>query len=489
MKRQIPRVAVLAALALTLLALPVAAAAAVPTNDSLAQAVTVAPAALPFANSVDITDATTEPGEPTFDCTSFARTVWYAITPTHDGTLRADVAGSAFFDTALDVYEQTGAGFGGLVSRACASGTSGTTSATFDARAGHAYYLRAGNQFTSGGTVQLTVAEIPPPPNDAFSNAQAIADVPFGATVDVSAAKTEPGEPTPACGLPGGTAWYAFSPSTSRSVSLSVSVPNPFGSGAVVAAYRGTTLGDLTALGCRGLFSQPLTFRAEAGSRYWIQVAGSGSAASSVRIDLVEAQPPVASFFFSPGDPSVFDTVQFFENTFDPAGNGIQSRSWDFGDGTSLPDAQCCSTTHRYTSDGTYHVELSVTTPDGRSASVMRNVVVATHDVAIAKVSVPASARAGQTKTIAIGIVNTRYPENVTVQLLRSTNGGWEEVARSTQYVAPRRAHKTTDFQFNYTFSRPTRRSGRSTSRRWRSSPALATRFRPTTRSSHCPSR
>jgi PKD repeat protein len=207
------------------------------------------------------------------------------------------------------------------------------------------------------------------------------------------------------------------------------------------------------ALGCRGLFSQPLTFRAEAGSQYWIQVAGSGSAASSIRIDLVEAPPPVASFFFAPGDPSMFDTVQFFENTFDPAGNGIQSRSWDFGDGTSLPDAPCCSTTHRYARDGTYQVQLTVTTSDGRSASVMRDVVVATHDVVITKVSVPVSARVGNTKTIVIGVVNTRYPENVTVQLLRSANGGWEEVARSTQYVAPRTAHKTTDFQFNYTFS------------------------------------
>src|SRR5262245_39080026 len=118
MNRQIPRVAALAALALTLLALPVAAAAAVPTTADLAQAVTIAPAVLPFAASADITEATTEPGEPTFDCTSFARTVWYAITPTHDAMLRADVGGSVFFDTSLDVYEQTGAGFGGLVSRA-----------------------------------------------------------------------------------------------------------------------------------------------------------------------------------------------------------------------------------------------------------------------------------------------------------------------------------------------------------------------------------
>ena len=449
MNRQLHRVAALAAIVLAMLSVPALAAAA-PGNDALADAIAISPTALPFAASADITTATTEPGEPVFGCAQFSRTVWYSIVPAHDAMLRADVTGSSFFDTALDVYEQTGTGFGGLAARACVNGTAGTRSLVFDARAGRTYYVRAGNQFTSGGMLQLAVSEVQAPANDAFAQAQTISAPPFGANLDLSAARNEPGEPTP-CGVTGGSAWYAFSPATSGSVSASVSASTGIGA-AVVAAYRGSSPGDLAALGCRSLFGGGLTFRAEAGSAYWFQLAGSGPAAAALRFDLVATPSPVPSVNFSPFDPSTTDTIQFFDNTVDPAGVGVASRTWDFGDGTSVTDPACCSAPHRYAADGTYRVQVTVTTPDGRVGTAARDVVVTTHDVAIDRVSVPASARVGVTKTIAVSILNTRYDEEVTVVLFRSVNGGFQEVARSTQYVAAR-PRRTTQFKFNYTFS------------------------------------
>src|SRR5262245_51716965 len=292
MNRHFHRVAVLAALALAMLALPTVAAAAPPANDGFAQATSIAPGAPPFSAQADITEATTEPGEPSFSCTPFSRTVWYSITPSHDGVLRVDVSASSFFDTAINVYEQTGTGFGGLVGRGCGAGTNNTRMITFDAQAGRVYYVQAGSQFGSGGVLRLTLSEVPPPANDSFANAQAISAVPFTATVDVSAAKTEAGEPT-ACGFAPSTVWYVFTPATTRSVSLSISATNSSGSG-LVAAYRGTSLNDLSLLGCRGLFSSSLTFRAEAGSSYWIQAGAAGATAIALRVDLVEAPPPVA---------------------------------------------------------------------------------------------------------------------------------------------------------------------------------------------------
>jgi hypothetical protein len=73
--------------------------------------------------------------------------------------------------------------------------------------------------------------------------------------------------------------------------------------------------------------------------------------------------------------------------------------------------------------------------------------------VAIEKLTVPQSARAGHTRQITVGLKNTRYPETVQVTLLKSTPGGWEQVGLATQHVPLRSANRTTAFAFNYTFT------------------------------------
>jgi PKD repeat protein len=45
--------------------------------------------------------------------------------------------------------------------------------------------------------------------------------------------------------------------------------------------------------------------------------------------------PPQANFSTQPFNPSSFDVVQFFDQSFDPGGVGIQTRQWDFGDGAT----------------------------------------------------------------------------------------------------------------------------------------------------------
>jgi len=77
-----------------------------------------------------------------------------------------------------------------------------------------------------------------------------------------------------------------------------------------------------------------------------------------------------------------------------------------------------------------------------------------THDVAIAKFIVPQSAKAGQTRQIAVGISNKRYLEDVEVQLYKSYPGyGWQWVGTLRQSVPVRPSNRTTDFSFNYTFT------------------------------------
>jgi hypothetical protein len=78
---------------------------------------------------------------------------------------------------------------------------------------------------------------------------------------------------------------------------------------------------------------------------------------------------------------------------------------------------------------------------------------VRTHDVAITKFTVPQSAKAGQTRSVTVDINNTRYPEQVQVELYKSTIDGWQWVGTLQQYVPVRPANRTTSFAFSYTFT------------------------------------
>ena len=90
---------------------------------------------------------------------------------------------------------------------------------------------------------------------------------------------------------------------------------------------------------------------------------------------------------------------------------------------------------------------------DGRSTATTQVVHVQTHDVGIAKLGVPKSARSGQTSRITVDISNKRYAETVQVQLLKSSAGGFEVVGTLTQFVQARR-NRPTSFSFSYTFTR-----------------------------------
>jgi Tol biopolymer transport system component/PKD repeat protein len=288
------------------------------------------------------------------------------------------------------------------------------------------------------------------PANDDFANATGISGLPFGEVANLTLASTEAGEQTPSCssGSSNKTVWYSFTPPATGSVSASI-INAAFST--VVAAYTGNSLADLTPVGCRA-FGGKLTFRAEAGTTYYFQVDGMFGGSGPLEFLLEVTPAPTASFYFFPGDPTIFDVVQFNENSFDPGEVGIESRQWAFGDGTTTTTADCC-VTHRYGTDGSYTVQLTVTTVDSRTGSITQTVVVRTHDVAITKFSVPKSASAGQTRQIVVGLNSRRYPETVEVQLFKSVPGGYQQVGSLTQSVPVRAANRTTDFSFSYTFT------------------------------------
>jgi hypothetical protein len=425
--------------ALILLAAP--AALAQPANDDFANATVIDASALPFTDTVDTTGATTEADEPLAVCSYYTDgTVWYAFTPSINGVFQVDTSASSY-SNAIHVY--SGSSLPALAFITCGYSFNPPT---FRATAGTTYYIQVAGS-DSLGTLHLTLSQVPPPPNDDFVDATPIDSLPFSDTVDHTAATTQPSEPSPSCVELPKTVWYAFTPTTTQHVTARTDQIGPG-----LGVYTGSSLTNLTQIGCSQYpYLQPLVFRAEANTTYYIQLGvwcceGFGS----VSFHLEAAPNPVAQFLYLPDDPSIYDTVQFQDYSNDPAGAGIASQAWSFGDGATATDRY---PTHQYAQDEDYTVELTVTTPDGRTASTSQVVQVRTHDVAIVKIGVPNSAHVGQTIAVNVDARNTRYPETVQVDLFKGVAGGFQQVDSLTQSVPVRRGGRTTRFAFSYTIT------------------------------------
>jgi PKD repeat protein len=303
--------------------------------------------------------------------------------------------------------------------------------------------------------LSVSTAMAAAPVNDNFVNASVINlnALPFGGTVDITLATTESGEGF-SCSYSYQTIWYKFAPAADTWLSANASGGTQSG-GVTVYRDTGSGLYGLVSMGCSS-YGGSAIFLARAGTTCYLQgLAPCCGVSGTLRVNLarVPAPVPTASFNSYPSDPSTFETVQFYDNSSDPGQVGIWSRAWDFGDGAT---DTTYGPVHRYAADGSYTVQLTITTYDGRTASTSQTVVVKTHDVAITRFKTPTSAAAGQTRQISVGLVNARYPETVRVELFRSSVGGYsgfESIGTEMQSVPVRASNRTTDFDFNYTFT------------------------------------
>jgi PKD repeat protein len=437
--------------AVALSSTPVAFAA--PANDNFADAIIIT--TLPFSDEVSNIDATSETDEPR-SCGVSTRTVWYMFTATAARVLKVDMAGSSFGDTPLAIYRASGASFADLTTIACMGWGEPLA---FQVQAGTTYYLQAADYSSGGGTLRVHLEELTPPPNDEFINAQVIGELPFEASVDTTAATKEPLEPASPCGPSiEKTVWFAFTPKTSGSYSASGGY-NLFTH--VLAIYTVSAIDDLELVVCSPFpFWNLVTAQLQAGVTYYYQLGASvdGSQQTSLRLDVTPA--PRADFSYQPSDPSIYDSIQFADSSYDPGGMGFKTWLWDLGDGTTSSEYLFA---HTYAKDGDYPVVMTVTTNDGRTGTISKTVQVKTHDVAITRFLAPKSARSGQTRQISVYVNSQRYDETVAVQLFKGSAQSQEWIG-SLQLLVPGRPNtRTTRFDFSYTFTPDDARIGKVT--------------------------
>jgi hypothetical protein len=427
-----------------------------PVNNDFDSAMVISQ--MPYVDMTDTSFATWATDDPT-ECPHNSGSVWYVFTPLVDMVIEANTAGS-YYDTTLAVYTGTRGNLS-LVPGACNDDSQyGLQSAvSFTATAGITYYFLVGRCCgiggNGGGYLVFHVVPQLPPENDSFASATQIDQLPFYYEGNNQFASVQAQEPVPSCllwGEPNHTVWFKFMPTLNGVLVL----PAPQGySNQFRSVYEGTSLGQLSELGCRfyPYYNYPLNIQVQAGKTYYFQLGTiSIWEYGTYQFSLDWAPPPVADFSVSPAyvNPSIYTVVWFNDYSYDPADIGIVTYEWDFGDGATAAGR---IVSHRYTQDGDYTARLRVETYDGRIATATKTISVRTHDVAITKFLVPKSARPGQTRQIVIGLRNHNYPEEVFVTLWRSDTSGFYSIESKYQLVPVRNGNRTTDFTFDYTFT------------------------------------
>jgi PKD repeat protein len=398
----------------------------------------------PYSDIVDTTDATTESGEPLACGWNLQNSIWYSFTPAQNGYYTIGSSGGYY--PVLAIY--TGPDLNNLQVIDCKYGLDSAQS-TLLLEAGTSYYFQTFFTYPYWGlTINFDIYQNMSPANDDFINARVIGETPYIDYLDSTYATTEPGEPA-SCGENlQRSVWYTFTPAASD---LYISESNG-GYYPVLAIYTGSDLYNLHMIDCRTDWNSAKSLlELEAGTTYYFQTFNNyADWGMNINFNLYLTPPPEAYFSYWPGDANKYDSIQFSNDSYDPAGVGFETCAWDFGDGSSATD---CYPTHTFVVDGDYTVQLTVTTFDGRTALTTQTVQVRTHDIGITRFVVPNSARVGQTKQINVYIKNLYYQETVQVDLYKVTANGDVWVGSLVQSMPVRPANRAQLFTFAYTFS------------------------------------
>jgi hypothetical protein len=435
---------------------PGTAHAAPLSNDDFDQATAIT--ALPFTSTVDTRDGTAADDDPS-NCWWSTSSAWFRYTAPADGFVRMATDRPDDDKPAISAY--TGERGALTWTPGACQYPHGGGSNTFAVTAGTTYhFLLQDTRIT--GPVTFGLELVPRAANDDFASAVDV-QLDTDITGNTGLATPQAGEPTQSCAnWATRSLWYRYTPDRVRIVSAKVTESRSFPS---VAVFRGTAPDALTEADCRQTSHDPAIFTATPGETYYLRVADSDYGPGPLTLRLADAPQLKPAFeYMLPEHPGVFDNIQFGIAPGDPAGRWLAGGEVQFGDGTSaaIPAAQGTATLyHEYAADGTYEVTITGYTADGRSGSSTQTVKVETHDLTVSNVAAPATAKVGETGRVEVSVSNTRYAEDVVVDLLRRRWDGYFDVVGTVrQHVAK---DSTAIMPFTYTYAEADAALGKAT--------------------------
>jgi hypothetical protein len=281
----------------------VPSAAAAPINDSFANAIPLAGATV-VTNGSNV-GASKEPGEPNHAGDAGGKSVWWLWTAPFTGSVVIHTGGSTF-DTLLGVY--TGSSVSSLTLVAAndqdpLDPLGGDTSRVkFNVTAETIYAIAVDGFAGASGTILLTIAPPPRPPNDDFAQRTVLIGASVltnGSTVDATKQVDEPAH----AGEPGGKSiwWFWTAPFAGRAVLTTLG--SDFDT--VLAVYLGDALEDLAEVASNdqdplGGDTSRVSFTTTASQRYEIAVDGWNGESGAVTLNLHLVSRPDLSIGRSP---------------------------------------------------------------------------------------------------------------------------------------------------------------------------------------------
>jgi hypothetical protein len=294
-----------------LLAVPAAALAAGPPNDSPGAATTIA--AVPATVSGFTTNATMDADEPAplvvpdnGDQVGLDRSVWFAYTPPSNLKLLADTC-DANFDSHLDVYS----GEPGTLAPVPAASNDYRDCPgdrrSFSVTANVRYLIRVaaerqGNRTPDGGVFHLKLTPQQPPANDNFTKASLLPGAGTGIyTVPLAFSTLEFGEPSFSDDR--GSVWYRFATPISQPYTAQVP-PTPFEVRLAVYQARGSTINALHRIGSDYAASSDrasVDFNALKGNAYYVRLSTDQAVAGDATLNITTNTAQGLGLIVTPG--------------------------------------------------------------------------------------------------------------------------------------------------------------------------------------------
>ncbi len=425
------------------------AEAAAPDNDEFENARIIT--SLPFTDTVDTTEATINPLDPIYVGNSPQKSVWYRFTPSQNMNV-VPISSKSNYANSIGIY--TGDYATGLTTVYFQYGVYEIPCPLY---AGVTYYFQITMVSSTYPLPEderaILIFELTQrigPENDFFTDATVIDNLPYSINVNLRNAWYEENEPLAPTGFFGTcdqTVWYKYIPVVDEIVygsaysrlrkSLLVTTTN--------------NLSDMHNEFPRVNQYEQFAFHAIPGETYYLQFCAYDEGLEEFPLYLSDVELVSPYFYTNPSYPYGAATVEFCDNSYDPAGSPMVYYWWDFGDGTTLESIDAC-VKHWYAEDGEYFIWHKVQPEVGLPAEMGELITLESHDVSAAYVKTPYWLEVGKTYQFHVGVQSKYTYEDVRVYLFMLSRTGEMAIGYvDVDYITPEKGTVNVPFEYTVT--------------------------------------